>query len=352
MPVTSSQANLKRVVNRLRGRRIAVVGDFMLDRYVWGEARRLSPEAAVPVVEFAEQNDCLGGAGNVAANLAALGARVLPFGIVGEDEAGRGLRASLAEKGLPDRGILSDRRRLTTMKTRVIAKHQQVVRVDREDRRPLPAALEKTLIARIKASLPQLDALVLSDYEKGVVSEALAEQVLAECRRRGLPAMVKPKTSRRFAYRGATAIVCNKKEAGYFVTRELTDEKSIEGAGRELLAYFGCSAVIITLGEKGMTLFEESKPRYVHIPATSFEVSYARVGLPGVDGGAGGRQVFDVTGAGDTVLSVVTLAVAARAPLEDALALANLAAGVVVGKLGTATVSPEELLRAIQDRTA
>jgi rfaE bifunctional protein kinase chain/domain len=352
MPVTSSQANLKRVVNRLRGRRIAVVGDFMLDRYVWGEARRLSPEAAVPVVEFVEQNDCLGGAGNVAANLAALGARVLPFGIVGEDEAGRGLRASLAEKGLPDRGILVDRRRLTTMKTRVIAKHQQVVRVDREDCRPLPAALEKTLIARIKASLPRLDALVLSDYEKGVVSEALAEQVLAECRRRGLPAMVKPKTSRRFAYRGATAIVCNKKEAGYFVTRELTDEKSIEEAGRELLAYFGCSAVIITLGEKGMTLFEESKPRYVHIPATSFEVSYARVGLPGVDRSAGGRQVFDVTGAGDTVLSVVTLAVAARAPLEDAVALANLAAGVVVGKLGTATVSPEELLHAIQDRTA
>jgi rfaE bifunctional protein kinase chain/domain len=350
MPLTSSQANLKRIVGRLRGRSIGVVGDFMLDRYVCGEARKLSPEAAVPVVEFTEQTDCPGGAGNVAANLAALGARVLPFGIVGEDEAGRGLRASLVENGMPDRGILVDRRRLTTMKTRVIAKHQQIVRVDREDRRPLPAALEKTLIARIKANIPRLDALVLSDYEKGVVSEALAEQVLAECRRRGLPAMVKPKTSRRFAYRGATAIVCNKKEAGYFVTRELTDEKSIEEAGRELLAYFGCSAVIITLGEKGMTLFEEAKPRYVHIPATSFEVSYARVGLPGVDGSAGGRQVFDVTGAGDTVLSVLTLAVAARAPLEDAVALANLAAGVVVGKLGTATVSPEELLRAIQDR--
>jgi D-beta-D-heptose 7-phosphate kinase/D-beta-D-heptose 1-phosphate adenosyltransferase len=235
------------------------------------------------------------------------------------------------------------------MKTRVIARHQQVVRVDREERGPLRPALEQSLIARIKASLPRLDALVVSDYDKGVVTDALADRVLDQCHRRGLPALVKPKTSRLFVYRGATVIVCNKKEAGFFVTRDLTDEKSIEEAGRQLLAHFGCAAIVITLGEKGMSLFEESKPRHVHVPATSFEVSYARVGLPGVDGDATGRQVFDVTGAGDTVLAVLALAVAAHAPLEDAVALANLAAGVVVGKLGTATVAPAELLRAIHD---
>ena len=303
-PVTTP-AQLKRLVGRLRGCRIGIVGDFMLDRYVWGTATRLSPEAAVPVVDFVSQTDCLGGAGNVAANLAALGARVTPFGVTGNDEAARGMRATLLAMGMSDKGILADPRRLTTMKTRVIARHQQVVRVDREERRPLPRALEQSLIARIKASLPRLDALVVSDYDKGVVTDALADRVLDECRRRGLPALVKPKTSRLFAYRGATAIVCNKKEAGFFVTRDLADEKSIEEAGRQLLAHFGCAAIVITLGEKGMSLFEEAKPRHLHIPATSFEVSYARVGLPGVEGSATGRQVFDVTGAGDTVLSVL-----------------------------------------------
>ena len=344
-------SKLKRLVSRLRGRRIGVVGDFMLDRYVWGTATRLSPEAAVPVVDFISETACLGGAGNVAANLAALGARVTPFGVTGTDEAGRGLRVGLAALGMSGQGVLSDPGRLTTLKTRVIARHQQVVRVDREGRAALPRPLEQSLIRRIKASLPRLDALVVSDYDKGVVSDALADRVLDECRRRGLPALVKPKTSRLFAYRGATAIVCNKKEAGFFVTRELDDEKSIEEAGRALLAHFGCAAIVITLGERGMSLFEEAPPRHVHVPATSFEVSYARVGLPGVDDGATGRQVFDVTGAGDTVLAVLALAVAAGAPLGDAMALANLAAGVVVGKLGTATVAPAELLSAIRDQS-
>ena len=205
----TTTSKLKRLVGRLRGRRIGVVGDFMLDRYVWGTATRLSPEAAVPVVDFVSETDRLGGAGNVAANLAALGARVTPFGITGTDEAARGLRAALTKQGMSDKGLLSDPRRLTTMKTRIIARHQQVVRVDREERHSLSAALEQSLISRIKAGLSRLDALIVSDYDKGVVTDALADRVLDECRRRGLPALVKPKTSRLFAYRGATAIVCN-----------------------------------------------------------------------------------------------------------------------------------------------
>jgi D-beta-D-heptose 7-phosphate kinase/D-beta-D-heptose 1-phosphate adenosyltransferase len=301
-------------------------------------------------VDFASETACLGGAGNVAANLAALGARVTPFGVTGIDEPARILRAALAALGISDQCVLSDPKRLTTMKTRVIARHQQVVRVDREQRAPLPRPLEQSLIRRIKAALPRLDALVVSDYDKGVITDALADRVLDECRRRAVPALVKPKTSRLFAYRGAAAIVCNKKEAGFFVTRELAAQRSVEEAGRALLAHFGCAAVVITLGEKGMSLFEEASPRPLHVPATSFEVSYARLGLPGVDGGATGRQVFDVTGAGDTVLAVLALAVAAGAPLADAVVLANLAAGVVVGKLGTATVAPTELLHAIRGR--
>jgi len=160
---------------------------------------------------------------------------------------------------------------------------------------------------------------------------------------------VKPKTSKLYAYRGARAIVCNTKEAEFFVTRSVGDQKSVEEAGRALLGHFGCSAVLITQGEKGMSLFEETSPRYLQIPATGYEVTYARVGQKAVDDLASGRQVFDLTGAGDTVLSVVSLAVAAGASLPDAAVLANTAAGVVVGKLGTASVSPEELEHALED---
>jgi len=340
---------LEKLVRGFRGLQIGVVGDLMLDRYVWGTANRLSPEAAVPVVEFVSESVCLGGAGNVAANLSAMGAKAMPFGVTGDDAAAKELRTCLSTLGIPGKGILTDAKRDTTLKTRIIARHQQVVRVDREQRTPLGSALEESLIRAIKSNLPRLDALVISDYDKGVITDALADRVLDECRRRGLPALVKPKTTRLFAYRGATAIVCNKKEASFFVTRQLSDGQSIEEAGRALLAHFGCAAVVITLGEGGMSLFEEASTRHVHIPATSFEVNYGRVGLPGVDRGSTGRQVFDVTGAGDTVLSVLALAAAAKAALPDAVLLANIAAGVVVGKLGTASVTPAELLAAVRE---
>jgi D-beta-D-heptose 7-phosphate kinase/D-beta-D-heptose 1-phosphate adenosyltransferase len=321
----------------------------MLDRYLWGTASRLSPEAAVPVVDFAEQSECLGGAGNVAANLAALGARVEAFGVIGEDQAGRALRSCLRAAGIAEKGTVSDKSRVTTVKTRVIARHQQIVRIDQERREQLAAPLEEKLFRQFLASLKQLDGLVLSDYDKGLITDAFAERVLGACHRFKVPVFVKPKTSRLYAYRGARVIVCNAKEAGFFVTRSLYDEKSFEEAGRALLAHFGCSAVVITRGEKGLSIFEESSPRHVTIPATSFEVTYARVGQPGVAREATGRQVFDVTGAGDTVLSVLSLAMAAGASLVDAAVLANSAAGVVVGKLGTASVTVPELAAATAD---
>jgi rfaE bifunctional protein kinase chain/domain len=347
--ITDSVPRLKRLIPRLRGKRIGVLGDVMLDRYLWGTASRLSPEAAVPVVDFVEQSECLGGAGNVAANLAALGARVEAFGVIGNDEPGRALRACLRAAGMHDRGVLADPKRLTTVKTRIIARHQQIVRVDRERREPLRSETEEKLLRSLFTALKQLDALVLSDYDKGLVTDAFADRVLSAAHQLHVPVFVKPKTSRLYAYRGARAIVCNAKEAGFFVTRSLADEKSVEEAGRALLAHFGCGAVVITQGEKGLSVFEEASPRLIYIPATSFEVTYARVGRPGIERGATGRQVFDVTGAGDTVLSVLALAVAAGASLADAATLANTAAGVVVGKLGTASVSPQELAHALDD---
>jgi len=347
--IADAVPRLKRLIPRLCGKRIGVLGDLMLDRYLWGTASRLSPEAAVPVVDFVEQGECLGGSGNVAANIATLGARVEAFGVIGNDEPGRALQKCLRGAGIADKGIIVDSKRVTTVKTRIIARHQQVVRVDHERREPLRAEIQEKLLRLLLTALKKVDALVLSDYDKGLITDDFADRVLSAAHQLHVPVFVKPKTSRLYAYRGARAIVCNAKEAGFYVTRSLADEKSVEEAGRALLAHFGCGAVVITRGEKGMSVFEESWPRHLHVPATSFEVTYARVGQSGLERGASGRQVFDVTGAGDTVLSVLALAAAAGAPLAEAAMLANTAAGVVVGKLGTASVSPQELHHALED---
>jgi len=355
----SSISRLKRLLPRFRGVRIAVLGDLMLDRYLWGLANRLSPEAAVPVVDFESQTERLGGAGNVAANLTALGARVELFGVIGgqrqagkklaDDEAGSALRDCLRQAKIGDRGVFAVTRRITTVKTRVIARHQQIVRIDHERRDPIAPEAEETLFRAFLACLKGIDALILSDYDKGLISDAFSDRILNACHQSEVPVFVKPKTTRLYAYRGARVIVCNSKEAGFFVTRSLRDEKSVEEAGRALLSHFCCSAVVITRSEKGMSIFEEAAPRHLHIPATSFEVTYARLGQPGVEQGATGRQVFDVTGAGDTVLGVLSLAMAAGASLPDAAILANTAAGVVVGKLGTASVTPAELAAALKE---
>jgi len=355
----SSIPRLRRLLPRFRKTRIAVLGDLMLDRYLWGMANRLSPEAAVPVVDFESQTDRLGGAGNVAANLTALGAHVELFGVVGgqrragkktaDDATGSALRACLREAEIGDRGVLAVARHITTVKTRVIARHQQIVRIDHERREALPPEAEEILFRALLASLKGIDALILSDYDKGLISDSFADRILNACHQFEVPVFVKPKTTRLYAYRGARVIVCNTKEAGFYVTRSLLDEKSVEEAGRALLPHFGCAAVVITRGEKGMSIFEEAAPHCLHIPATSFEVTYARVGQPGVERGTTGRQVFDVTGAGDTVLSVLSLAMAAGAFLPDAALLANTAAGVVVGKLGTANVTPSELRAALDE---
>ncbi len=347
--IADTVPRLKRLIPRLRGKRIGVLGDLMLDRYLWGTASRLSPEAAVPVVDFVEQSECLGGAGNVAANIAALGAHVEAFGVTGNDEPGRALQKCLRAANIDDKGVIADAKRVTTVKTRIIARHHHVVRVDRERPEPLRTETQQKLLRILFPALKKLDALVLSDYDKGLIADDFADRVLSAAHQLRIPVFVKPKTSKLYAYRGARAIVCNAKEAALYASLSLADEKSVEEAGRALLAHFGCSAVVITRGEKGMSLSEESSPRPIQITATSFEVTYARVGQAGVERGATGRQVFDVTGAGDTVLSVLALAVAAGASITDAAILANTAAGVVVGKLGTASVSPQELLHALDD---
>jgi D-beta-D-heptose 7-phosphate kinase/D-beta-D-heptose 1-phosphate adenosyltransferase len=231
------------------------------------------------------------------------------------------------------------------VKTSVIAKHHQIVRIDHERRDPISPQLEGRLFRVLAKSLLKLDGLILSDYDKGVlISDTFADRVLAAAHRSKIPVFVKPKTTRLYAYRGARVVVCNKKEAEFFVTCHLHDEKSFLDAANRLLAHFGCSAVVITRGLDGMSVLEEHSPKHlVTFPATSFEVTYARVGLRGIERETSGHQVFDVTGAGDTVLSVLSLAAAAGASVPDAAILANIAAGEVVSKLGTATISSSDL---------
>jgi D-glycero-beta-D-manno-heptose-7-phosphate kinase len=348
--IQESLPRLKRLLPKLQGRRIGVLGDLMLDRYLWGDASKLSPEVPVPVVTFEEESEVLGGAGNVAANLADLGAQVTSFGVVGEDAGGRAVRACLRKAGIDDQAAIADSSRMTTVKTRVIARKHQIVRIDHERTHAISSGLEAKLFRSLVKALPKLEGLVLSDYDKGMfASDAFADRVLSAAHKAKVPVFVKPKTTRLYAYRGARLITCNTKEAVFFLTRPVHDEKSVEEAGRALLAHFGCSAVVITRGGKGMSVFQESTPHHVTIPATSSEVTYARVGQPGIERGSTGRQVFDVTGAGDTVLSVLSLALTAGASLPDAAILANTAAGVVVAKLGTASVSLPELSAALND---
>ena len=355
---------LKRLLPRFRKLRIGVLGDLMLDRYVWGNANRLSPEAPVPVVDYDSQQDCPGGAANVGVNIAALGARLEVFGVVGaeeifvrggkkkkvvSDEAGRALHTCLRKVGIGEHAIVADEERITTLKTRIIAKHQQIVRIDHERRDPVSPQTEERLFRLLVATLNKFDGLVLSDYDKGVLGDVFTDRVLSAAHQMKVPVFVKPKSTQLVAYRGARIIVCNASEASRYLGRNLADDKSVEEAGRDLLARFGSAGLVITRGRKGMDIFQEVTPHHVHIPATGVEVTYARVGQPGIDRDTTGRQVFDVTGAGDTVLSVLCLAILAGAPLPDAALLANTAAGVVVGKLGTASVSPEELAGALDE---
>jgi rfaE bifunctional protein kinase chain/domain len=341
-----SRKRLLQLVRQMRGRRLGVIGDWMLDRYLWGTANRISPEAAVPVVEFEKQNDRLGGAGNVAANLAALGARVEAFGIIGADEAGESLRRECQHLKFGVKGILQLKGRPTTVKTRVMARHQQIVRIDRETRMSLPEKRQAELSNRILSALPKMRAVIISDYEKGVVSDQLAETIVGACAKRRIPLFTGPKRmgriSRPPAYRGATLVICNRIETELLVNRALDSEQAVRSAGPALLEHFGSSAVVITRGAEGLNLFERDDANGFHVPAMSQEAPLGALGKTQHDTNTG-RQVFDVTGAGDTVLAIMALAFAAGASLREAAVLGNAAAGVVVSKLGTATLTSDEL---------
>jgi len=321
------------LVRRFRGRRLAVVGDLMLDRFIRGRVARISPEAPVPVVEVNQpETQHLGGAGNVAANLAALGARAVAFGVVGRDEAGRALLRELSRSRIGATGIVTDSARPTTVKMRIIAEHQHVVRADWEKAAPLPAAMEQRLLAAFQRLAPRLDGVILSDYDKGVVTEGLTAELLRLCRKRRLPVFVDLKVDRPLEP-GVALVLVNQRRAEEISGRALESEKALLRAGEQLMAHFPCSTLVITRGAQGMIVFESrtSGTRALRVAAVRTQP----------------WEVFDVTGAGDTVMATLALASVAGAGAQEAAALANAAAGVVVGKLGTAVVTPQELLESL-----
>ena len=312
-------------LERCRGVVVGVVGDVMLDRFVWGKVSRISPEAPVPVVEIEREDYHLGGAANVARNLASLGGAPLLLGIVGEDEAGATLRRAFHERGLASDALVTDSARRTTVKTRIIAQGQQVVRADWESTNDISGEVESKSLALLETLVARSQALVFSDYSKGALTRGMIERGIAAAKARGIPVLVDPKLRRYRFFRGVTLVTPNLSETERFTGLSIRSQDDIEQAAGKLLVDLDCEAVLVTRGEDGMSLFEKGREA-LHIETAA-------------------REVFDVSGAGDTVIATAALALASGASLPRAAMLSNRAAGIVVGKLGTATVTPEELLR-------
>ncbi len=319
---------LKQLVSRFKDKRILVIGDLMLDQYVRGKVSRISPEAPVPIVRVTEEAFIPGGAGNVADNLAALGACPSVIGIVGDDEAGRELRDDLRARNVGVSGIITDRWRLTSQKCRIVAERQQVVRFDRETSGPLSSETETKLLSRLSEAFACAQAIILSDYGKGVISPRILKAAISLAGKRGIPITVDPKIEHFRLYRGVTCLTPNLQEAwGGMQKSQKSGASALESLGQDILRALRPESLLITRGPDGMSLFRPGA-RVVHIPTQA-------------------REVFDVTGAGDTVISVLTLALAAGAGIIQAAQLANHAAGLVVGKLGTAVATSKELLEAL-----
>ena len=325
-----AQSHYARIIRGFREQTIGVLGDFMLDELLRGEATRISPEAPVPVVLLGERRAAQGfpgGAGNVAANIAALGGRPIPFGAIGKDESGQRLRALLKSRGIPANTLLQESNRVTPHKVRIAAHQHQLLRLDFEKPADISPRTAETLARSFARWVGRLDALIISDYRKGTVTTELCNQVKAIARQRRVAVFVDPKPEHPEICRHATAVTPNFHEAELMAGHPLRDRRELEAGGRRLLADLDCSYLLITRGAEGMTLFEAGGALH---------------DIPSVP-----RPVYDVTGAGDTVVAVLALAYSSGASMLDAARLANLAAGRVVLKFGTAEISPQELLEAV-----
>lgn len=316
-------------ISKFEDVRVMVIGDLMVDEYIWGSVSRISPEAPVPVVSVTSESLRLGGAGNVANNIHALGGKVCLGGVVGNDEMGRKVIHDLRKMNVETKGVLVEADRITTVKTRIIAQHQQVVRYDREVVRPVQTENIKQILGLLEERLDELDAVLISDYGKGVICAPLMEGVRSLTLGAGKILAADPKVKNIPLFKQVTIITPNHYEAAEAAGRWIQNEEDLMAVGRTLLERLQAKSVLITRGEKGMTLFQRDGD-VTHIPTVA-------------------KEVYDVTGAGDTVISVLTLALAAGASPKEAAILSNYAAGIVVGEVGTATLKASELEDAVRN---
>ena len=317
--------NLQRareLISKFSDIKIAVVGDVILDKYLWGEVERISPEAPVPIVDVKKETLSLGGASNVANNIVSLDATTYMIGIIGNDENGRLIENLIKEKGITP-VLIKDNTRPTIEKTRVIAVSQQLLRIDREERKPIDKEIEEKLLQALREIENQVDGFIVSDYGKGVITERIIDYIKSTKK----PVFVDPKPSNFHLYKGITIMTPNKKEAYEGVKAEKSE--SLEKVGRKIMESLNIQQLLITLGSEGMALFEKDK--VLKIPARA-------------------RKVFDVTGAGDTVISVLALSRLAGGTWEESATISNYAAGYVVGEIGTATVDRKTLLEIIESQ--
>lgn len=319
----------EQILDRFDGVRVLVAGDVMLDRYWWGTVSRISPEAPVPVLKLEKVTSTAGGAANVAANVQSLGAQAFLVGAIGADEGGRLLPEVLASCKVAADNLVSLVNRPTTTKTRIVAHQQHVVRIDDEDAQPLDAKNAQAVWKKIEQILPDVDVVILSDYAKGCLCQSVLANTIETARRLGKPVLVDPKGKNYLKYLGATLLTPNKGEAAAASGVEIHDDAAIEIAGEKLLDEVNLDSLLITLGEDGMQLFEKNKQSQ-NFPAVA-------------------RKVYDVTGAGDTVIAALAIALGANADLATAAQIANAAAGLAVEQIGTATVSQEMLRRVLSE---
>jgi D-beta-D-heptose 7-phosphate kinase/D-beta-D-heptose 1-phosphate adenosyltransferase len=315
MGIQHNPEELKRCVDRFSEARLIVVGDIIMDEYIWGDVSRISPEAPVPVVDIQEETKMLGGAANVLNNIASLGGKPILCGVIGDDQTG--------QQGLRTDGIITESRRPTSVKTRVVAHNQQVVRFDRESRKKLRADSVEKILDFIQQMQDGYEAIVVADYGKGVISAELMEGLRGQISHSSAILAVDPKIGNFECYHNIDVITPNHHEAGAFCRMEIVDQESLVRAGNQMLRELDCRYVLITQGKDGMSLFENSG-EISHIPTVA-------------------RKVYDVTGAGDTVISTFCLGLASGLDPKSAALISNFAAGIVVGEVGTSTVKAEEL---------
>ena len=323
---TLTEKRLRELLGNFSGKRVAVVGDLMLDRYYWGSVHRVSPEAPVPVVEVDTESVRFGGAANVANNIQALGGRAFLIGLVGDDHPGGMFKKMLGDQGLDTAGIVTDSARPTTIKTRVIAAGQHVVRIDNESKQDCPGLLRTRLIDAVRSNIRSLDGIIIEDYNKGVVTRDLIHAVIAAANEHGKPVAVDPKFNNFFEYKNVTVFKPNRREVEEALGGKLKTATEVERAGKSLLESLNARNVLLTRGEEGMSLFQ-SDGTITHFPTTAADVQ-------------------DVSGAGDTVISTLTMALVAGGGITESCILANCAGGVVVGAVGIVPILPEQLLGA------